>query len=122
CDQSSDQSSCGLACERPRLPARSRAVIDDRPSSASLLPRLDLIRLRPGLYLGVVPPHFGAMLDRLDTWIVGYSEAVMAHGIRDPGLDLYSSFWQFLEERLGRGMSEGTIPTIRLLSINDAEA
>ena len=78
--------------------------------------------MRPGLYLGVVPPNFAIMLERLDTWIVGYSEAVRAHGVRDPGLEVYSSFWQFLERRFGRNMSEGTIPTIRLLSMNDAEA
>ena len=97
-------------------------MIDDGAPPASLLERLDLIRTHPGLYLGVVPPHFAAMLERLDTWIVGYSEAVRAHHVRDPGLEIYSSFWQFLEERFGRGMSEGTIPTIRLLTIDDAEA
>jgi hypothetical protein len=83
---------------------------------------LDLIRVRPGMYLGTGPPNYGAMLDRLDTWIVGYSEAVRAHEVRDPGIDLYSSFWQFLEGRLDRHMSEGTIPTIRLVSMTDAEA
>ena len=62
------------------------------------------------------------MLERLDTWIVGYTEAVRVHQLRDPGVDLYSSFWQFLEQRLGRSMSQGTIPTIRLLSATDAEA
>jgi len=84
--------------------------------------RLALIRAKPGLYLGVGPPHFATMLERLDTWIVGYSEAVRVHQIRDPGVDLYSSFWQFVEQCLGRSLSEGTIPTIRLVSINDAEA
>ena len=44
---------------------------------------LDLIRVRPGMYLGAAPPHFGAMLDRLDTWIVGYGEAVRAHAVED---------------------------------------
>ena len=83
---------------------------------------LDLIRARPGMYLGAAPPHFGTMLDRLDTWIVGYSEAVRAHEVHDPGLELYGSFWQFLERRIERNMSEGTIPTIRLISMNDAEA
>jgi hypothetical protein len=83
---------------------------------------LDMIRARPGMYLGAGPPHFGAMLDRLDTWIVGYGEAVRAHQVQDPGLELYGSFWQFLERRIERNMSEGTIPTIRLISMNDAEA
>jgi hypothetical protein len=83
---------------------------------------LDLIRLRPGMYLGTGPPHYGAMLDRLDTWIVGYSEAVRAHEVRDAGIEMYSSFWQYLERRLDRQMSQGTIPTIRLVSMTDAEA
>jgi hypothetical protein len=83
---------------------------------------LDLIRARPGMYLGTGPLHFGAMLDRLDTWIVGYSEAVRAHEVEDPGLELYGSFWQFLERRIARHISDGTIPTIRLISMNDAEA
>ena len=78
--------------------------------------------MRPGMYLCANAPNHGVMLDRLDTWIVGYSEAVRAHEVRDPGIDLYSSFWQFLEGRLDRHMSEGTIPTIRLVSMTDAEA
>jgi hypothetical protein len=91
-------------------------------SPASLLDRLDLIRMRPGMYLGANVPHHGVMLDRLDTWIVGYSEAVRVHRIRDPGLERYESFWQFLEKRLARSMEKGTIQTIRMLSMNDAEA
>ncbi len=83
---------------------------------------LDAIRMRPGMYLGTGPPHYGAMLDRLDTWIVGYSEAVRAHAVQDPGLDLYSSFWQFLEQRFDRPMELGTIPTLRLICMTDAEA
>jgi hypothetical protein len=92
------------------------------PSPASLMHWLDLIRKRPGMYLGAGPPHFGAMLERLDAWIVGYGEAVRAHQVQDAGLDIYSSFWQYLERRLERNMSEGTIPTIRLISMSDAEA
>jgi len=92
------------------------------PNPASLIFRLDLIRRRPGLYLGVGPPNHAAMLERLDTWIVGYTEAVRVHQIRDPGIELYESFWPFLEKRLGQNMSRGTIPTIRLLSSTDAEA
>jgi len=83
---------------------------------------LDLIRVRPGMYLGAAPPHFGAMLDRLDTWIVGYGEAVRAHAVEDPGLDLYASFWRYLEMKIGRPISQGTIPTLRLISGSDAEA
>ena len=89
---------------------------------ASLMHWLDLIRVRPGMYLGAAPPHFGTMLDRLDTWIVGYGQAVRAHQVQDPGLEVYESFWQFLERKIGRSLSEGTIPTIRLISGSDAEA
>ena len=71
---------------------------------------LDLIRVRPGMYLGAGPPHFGAMLDRLDTWIVGYSEAVRAHAVQDPGLDLYASFWQFLERTIEPAHVAGNDP------------
>jgi hypothetical protein len=91
-------------------------------SRPSLLTWLDMIQARPGMYLGAHPPHYGAMLDRLESWIVGYSEAIRTHQIRDPGIELYWSFWQFLEKRLGRSMEQGTIPTIRLISGNDAEA
>jgi hypothetical protein len=91
-------------------------------SPASLLQRLDLIRMRPGMYLGANAPNHGVMLDRLDTWIVGYSEAIRVHQIRDPGVELYESFWQFLEKRLDRSMEKGTIQTIRMLSVTDAEA
>ena len=94
----------------------------DPRSEASLLHWLDLIRTRPGMYLGAAPPHYAAMLDRLDTWIVGYSEAVRTHEVRDPGLELYASFWQYLEQQIGRNMSDGTIPTIRLICGSDAEA
>jgi hypothetical protein len=94
----------------------------DPHPQASLMHWLDAIRTRPGMYLGAAPPHFGAMLDRLDTWIVGYSEAVRAHGVHDPGLELYASFWQYLEKKIGRSLSDGTIPTIRLISGSDAEA
>ena len=94
----------------------------DRASPRSLLKRLDLIKARPAMYLGVGPPNYGAMLDRLDTWIVGYSEAVRLHDISDRGIEVYESFWQFLERKLRRNMSKGTIPTIRLISSTDAEA
>ena len=94
----------------------------DPTNRASLMHWLDLIRARPGMYLGTGPPNFGTMLDRLDTRIVGYSEAVRAHEVHDAGIALYSSFWQFLERKLDRHMSQGTIPTIRLLSMTDAEA
>jgi hypothetical protein len=111
------------ACVAGPHPARSAAVVAIDPSPhASLLHWLDLIRVRPGMYLGAAPPHFGAMLDRLDTWIVGYGQAVRAHQMQDPGLDLYESFWQFLERKIGRSLTEGTIPTIRLISGSDAEA
>ena len=89
---------------------------------ASLLTWLDLIEKRPGMYLGASPPNFGAMLDRLESWIVGYSEAVRTHQIRDAGIELYWAFLPFLEKRLGRSVEQGTIPTIRVLSGNDAEA
>ena len=89
---------------------------------ASLMHRLDLIRRRPGMYLGVGPPSYGTMLDRLESWIVGYSEAIRAHGISDVGVEFYEKFWVFLERQLGRSMSQGTIPTIRILSVNDEEA
>jgi hypothetical protein len=94
----------------------------DRASSRSLLKRLDLIRAKPAMYLGVGPPNHGAMLDRLDAWIVGYSEAIRLHQISDRGIELYESFWQFLEKKLRRNMSRGTIPTIRLISSTDVEA
>ena len=83
---------------------------------------LDLIRTRPGMYLGAGPPHFGAMLDRLDTWIVGYSEAVRAHEVEDPGLDLYASFWQYLEQRIGRAHLAGNDPDHPADQLFDAEA
>jgi hypothetical protein len=94
----------------------------DRASSRSLLKRLDLIRARPAMYLGVGPPNYGAMLDRLDTWIVGYSEAIRLHQISDPGIEVYLMFVHFLERKLRRNMSKGTIPTIRLMSSTDQEA
>ncbi|HEY5452950.1 MAG TPA: hypothetical protein VIQ54_29555 [Polyangia bacterium] len=97
------------------------AVTDPTPQ-ASLMERLDQIRRRPNMYLGVGPPSYGTMLDRLETWIVGYSEAVRAHRITDVGVEFYERFWMFLERELGRSLSQGTIPTIRLLSVNDEEA
>ena len=107
------------------LPAQSIVAPMTATNSASrpsLLTWLDMIQARPGMYLGAHPPHYGAMLDRLESWIVGYSEAIRTHQIRDPGIELYWSFWQFLEKRLGRSMEQGTIPTIRLISGSDAEA
>jgi len=94
----------------------------DRPSTRSLLKRLDLIRAKPAMYLGVGPPNYGAMLDRLDTWIVGYSEAIRLHQIRDRGIEMYETFCHFLEKKLRRNMSKGTIPTLRLISSTDVEA
>jgi hypothetical protein len=97
------------------------AATDPMPQ-ASLMERLDQIKRRPGMYLGIGAPHYGTMLDRLETWIVGYSEAIRAHAITDVGVEFYERFWVFLERQLGRSMSQGTIPTIRLLSVNDEEA
>jgi len=94
----------------------------ERASPRSLLKRLDLIRAKPAMYLGVGPPNYGAMLDRLDTWIVGYSEAIRLHQISDRGIEVYESFCQFLEKKLRRNMAKGTIPTLRLISSTDVEA
>jgi hypothetical protein len=94
----------------------------DRASPRSLLKRLDMIKARPAVYLGVGPPNYGVMLERLDTWIVGYSEAIRLHQITDRGIEVYETFWQFLERKLRKNMSKGTIPTLRLISSTDKEA
>ena len=76
------------------LPAQSIVAPMTATNSASrpsLLTWLDMIQARPGMYLGAHPPHYGAMLDRLESWIVGYSEAIRTHQIRDPGIELYWS-------------------------------
>src|SRR5678816_4343435 len=115
--------SLGLAiavADGPKSPAQSSTMTVAEPAPrASLLTWLDLIEKRPGMYLGASPPNFGAMLDRLESWIVGYSEAVRTHQIRDAGIELYWAFLPFLEKRLGRSVEQGTIPTIRVLSGND---
>jgi hypothetical protein len=89
---------------------------------ASLMHWLDLVQMRPGMYLAASAPDFGAMLERLEMLIAGYQLAVEAHDARDPGVDLYLSFWQFIQRRRGWNMSGGTIATIRLESSSDAEA
>ena len=84
----------------------------------SLLKWLELIQLRPGIYLGVSPPDYGRMLDRLEGFVAGYFQAVDAHAVHDPGLDLYFEFSRHLKDRLG---SLG-IGAIRETTTSDAEA
>ena len=70
---------------------------------------LDLVQMRPGMYLGVSAPYFGALFERLEGMIVGYTLAVQAHDVPDAGVDLYSSFHSYLERRFGWNLSEGPI-------------
>ena len=49
---------------------------------------LDLVQMRPGMYLGVSAPYFGALFERLEGMIVGYTLAVQAHDVPDAGVDL----------------------------------
>jgi hypothetical protein len=83
---------------------------------------LDLVQMRPGMYLGVSVPDFGALFDRLEGMIVGYTLAVQAHDVPDAGADLYSSFRQYLERRFGWNVAQGPIRTIRNESASDSEA
>jgi hypothetical protein len=83
---------------------------------------LDLVQMRPGMYLGVSAPYFGALFERLEGMIVGYTLAVQAHDVPDAGVDLYSSFHSYLERGFGWNLSEGPIRTIRRESSSDSEA
>jgi hypothetical protein len=96
---------------------------NDDPSRRSLLKWLDLIHLRPGMYLGVSAPDFGGMLDRLEGLVLGYQLAIHEYQLRDPGVELYSEFSRYLETRLGTGMALGlVIPAIRRANPTDAQA
>ena len=89
----------------------------------SLMKWLDLVQMRPGMYLGVSAPDFGGMLDRLEGLILGYQLAVDAHGVRDPGVEQLSSFCRDLERRFGWRVAPGLIiPTIRREHSSDVAA
>ena len=98
-------------------------MLNDDPPRRSLLRWLDLIQLRPGMYLGVSAPDFGGMLDRLEGLILGYKLAAEAYELHDPGVDFYSEFSRHLEARFGARMGPAlVIPTIRRSSASDADA
>jgi hypothetical protein len=62
------------------------------------------------------------MLDRLDTWIVGYARACVRTAVEDPGLDLYASFCGTPRNEDWPATRRERSPTLRLISGSDAEA
>ena len=84
---------------------------------------LDLIQMRPGMYLGVSAPDFSGLLDRLQGLILGYQLAVDVHEVRDPGVEQLSLFCRELERRSGWKLAPGLIiPTIRREHSSDSDA
>jgi hypothetical protein len=63
----------------------------------SLLSFLHAVHRRPGMYTGADAGNYGAHMDRLEMLISGYIQAVLVHGIQDPGVDLYAEFAPCLE-------------------------
>lgn len=88
-------------------------------SSHSLFQYLDAIHARPGMYTGVDSADRGAQLDRIELLIGGYMQAVLVHSVRDPGVDKYCGFSEYLERRFGWNLQFGPIRTIRRESASD---
>ncbi len=87
-----------------------------------MLTLLALIERRPGMYLGPDGENPDRRLDALELYIAGYSGAVYAHGLRDPGFDKWAAFSNHLGTRFGWSMREGPIRAIRRAAANETEA
>jgi hypothetical protein len=94
----------------------------DANNRPSLLPLLEAVRGRPGMYLGVPSTEYGMLLDRLEAWINGYREAVFRHSMEDAGLDAFARFRDYLGRQQWWNVSDGVIRTIRRESPSDEEA
>jgi hypothetical protein len=91
-------------------------------SSPSLFRYLDAIRQRPGMYTGADSHDWSGHLDRIEMLVAGYLQAVMVHGVRDRGMDVYCGFSEYLGRRFGWNVQGGPIRTIRRESGSDDEA
>jgi hypothetical protein len=95
------------------------ANLTTRPS---LFAVLELVRQRPSMYVGCSDSDPGERLRALEMLIAGYSLASYQHGLIDPGLQAYSAFPAYLEERFGCSMACGPIVAIRQASESDTDA
>jgi hypothetical protein len=94
--------------------------VADEPDH-SLLRVLDLIRARPGMYLGAESTDHGALLDRLEAFISGYEMALHQRGLQ-ADLASYGYFARYVAERLPSSQREGPIRTVRRKTSSDAKA
>ena len=83
---------------------------------------LDLVQMRPGMYLGVSAPYFGALFERLEKMIVGYTLAVREHRTmyRMRASTSTRRFTHISRDGFGWNLSEGPIRTIRRESSSDS--
>jgi hypothetical protein len=88
----------------------------------SLVPLLEAVQKRPGVFLGSPSTDFGLLLERLDAFIIGYREAIFRHSIDDAGIDAFSRFKDYLGRQQWWDVTEGVLRTIRRESPSDEEA
>jgi hypothetical protein len=74
------------------------------------------------MYTGVDSFDRTAQLDRVELLIAGYKQAVMFHGVQDPGVDAYSGFGEYLARRFGWDVQAGPIRAIRRETESDDAA
>jgi hypothetical protein len=65
------------------------------------------------MYTGVESSDWSAHLDRVEMLMAGYSQAIVMHGVRDSGVDIYAGFSEYLRRRFGWNVQSGPIRTIR---------
>lgn len=73
---------------------------------------LDLIRTRPGMYLGWSSQQRDAQLRTLEAVLNGYKLALDVHGIKEAGTEFDRRFREFVRERTGWSMSCGAVEAI----------
>ncbi|NTX33910.1 hypothetical protein HUA78_05630 [Myxococcus sp. CA033] len=79
---------------------------------ASIFDMLRLVEKSPEIYLTYLEEERGLQLRSLMVLITGYTEAVRAHGIKEPFIDFNGEFARYLRTRFGWSTSGGAIGAI----------
>ena len=96
-------------------------MIMDLEPSPSLINILEMIRIRPTLYVGPDGDRT-VQLNNLQALISGYYFAVYQHQLRDHGTEEYAMFGPYLDERFGWSPGRDPIDAIREAAASDVEA
>ena len=102
---------------------KMRSISDfEQGAMRNIFDLLDIIKARPGMYVGGDSESRRSQLRNLELLICGYEGALDLHKIQEHGRNFSRTFSDYLRERFGWSMSCGPIVAIEKACQDDAEA